>query len=520
MAQATDSRKLLIEAFAEVGLDLKMVGRGSYAITFEDGTTDTFSSEAELKAWLEENGLSLQSIDGRLALVSTEEEEASVPSGPLRDAGVAGAPGTGPFTAPPSTWEEEPAEPIIGTFKGRQYMHTEPQPAVASSYDAEGNLVPGRAATAGGWKVIGPAPAGKDTLKARDDGSVEVWNSDGTYQTLIPAQRQAEQPEQASIDAQIAALIEKKDFEGAQRLYDFKNQMTEAQREQAKVTARDQALRIAQSPGDWWTYFSRLYGDQPSVGYEFGKNIWSGHAGGLDTDPRFGFGTKGNEPSAPPPPKLAPYAGDNFSNGVEPWSTPPPTPTIPANQPPPPPKLAPFNPYAVEGGDFVDDRLMPEPSPPQTMTNREPNFFGFGTNQQPSGGVMPATTGTPPATPLAKGPGDMTWKVSDRTPMPQPLAQRQGPPSRAHEAAWAGQDVPAPRLLTGMGAPAFQNPLNWRRLQPSGQAVHLAEAAKYAYLPDYLAQQRAQFGGYAGSTAGSYGGGRTRGVAAQRLGRY
>ena len=165
---------------------------------------------------------------------------------------------------------------------------------------------------------------------------------------------------QQTLDMQIAELIDKGDIEGAQKVYDFKNQMTPAEQAEYGLRARQQALEIGSSPGDWWTYMTRI-ADKTSASQPFqvGARSNQGFAGGL-IDPvtgqpfaggysGFGTGGQGGEQKAPASPFAA---GPSYEQGGTPETA---------------PGVAPAQPYPL-GPDFRGGGTPESPTQPEAAS--------------------------------------------------------------------------------------------------------------------------------------------------------
>lgn len=142
----------------------------------------------------------------------------------------------------------------------------------------------------GQWKEVTKQPTGVGQTVTMADGT--QWQQlDGQWREVTPEQQPRIQdvdgrkvftgpgqllPEdRPNLEAQAAAAYQRKDMDTFNRLNTILNQPTAFQQSQMDIDrarlgldVQGQALDIAQSPGDWWTYMSRLYGkDLGTEGY-------------------------------------------------------------------------------------------------------------------------------------------------------------------------------------------------------------------------------------------------------------
>ena len=81
-----------------------------------------------------------------------------------------------------------------------------------------------------------------------------------------------------------------------------------------------------------------------------------------------------------------------------------------------------------------------------------------------------------------------------------------GWPSQGLGQVSGGGQVSGQRLMPTLGAPRFTSPQTEAGMMPSERDIYQSEIQNQGfYLPDYLEQQRKQFGGFAGSSAGGLG---------------
>ena len=276
-------------------------GNPTYTISLLDGTplysdgtvSETITNQADMTEWLAINGFVLgDGPDGNLALLDVPEttEDGELPDSEYFTNSETGERYRRSVTTDSKgittkgTWVSDTVPATKGGFASYQEAYQWAldnglvQDAKVQGYDIVVNPSTNR------FELQQSKAASQPSLPDQLAAAFARGRESGDfteYQTLLAASKAPVAPSQPSLDEQIDALLLKDDIEGAQRLYDFQNQMTESQRAQAAVTARDQALRIGQSPGDWWTYYSRLYGNQPSVDFELGRRTIPGYAGGL-----------------------------------------------------------------------------------------------------------------------------------------------------------------------------------------------------------------------------------------------
>ena len=145
------------------------------------------------------------------------------------------------------------------------------------------------------------APAAKTAADMIDEALQEAIKSGdyGNYNKIFDAVNQLDpyQKEQMAKKTMPQLLAEAaqegydsptQDFSEYQAYFALSNQMDEyqqaqlgfQQQEQDRLN-RQQAIDLAQSPGDLYTYLSRLRGNQPNVPFELGGRAIEGYAGGL-----------------------------------------------------------------------------------------------------------------------------------------------------------------------------------------------------------------------------------------------
>ncbi len=180
-----------------------------------------------------------------------------------------------------STWVLTDGVPVRKIFGAPTALSTQDIEAAALAKYVNATTPEAKAAALAEYNQILEAEKGlqpTEKMETQTDGSVWVTENG------IPTRKVINAPPEPNVDDMIASELAKKTPEGwarAKELYDFQNQMTEAQRVAAQQAATQQALEIGQSPGDWWTYYSRLYGNQPSVAFQGpGGRAIQGYGGG------------------------------------------------------------------------------------------------------------------------------------------------------------------------------------------------------------------------------------------------
>lgn len=112
-------------------------------------------------------------------------------------------------------------------------------------------------------KVEEKLPTGYQVVQ-NEDGSKVILDAQGNFQQYVP------RPQTPSLEDMMAEELIAGNGDGAQRLWDFKSQMTPYQQEQVALAymqegraAFDQQLRYAQSPGDLLTLVAMQRGEIP-----------------------------------------------------------------------------------------------------------------------------------------------------------------------------------------------------------------------------------------------------------------